>query len=289
MKILVTGANGQVGSCLVRQLTGKHDLLAVNRKILDITDEFAVNQIINDFTPDVIINAAAYTAVDSAEAAVERTYKVNRDGALYLAKAAEKHQSMFIHISSDYVFDGLQSTSYKETDITNPLSIYGKSKLAGEQAVTLSCARSIILRTSWVFGEHGNNFVKTMLRLGKEKDYLGVVADQFGAPTSAFDIAKTIVSIVEQVGLSHCSNWGVYHYSGALSTSWYEFAQQIFSEAVKQGVLLKFPQVESILTSDYPTAAIRPKNSILNCSKIFSEFNISPSDWQSALRDLKVY
>jgi dTDP-4-dehydrorhamnose reductase len=181
------------------------------------------------------------------------------------------------------VFAGDQAESYVETDTTGPTGIYGQSKLAGERAVAEHCAKHIILRTAWVFGEHGNNFVKTMLRLGAERDELGIVADQFGAPTSARGIAEACLNIAEQ--LTSNPQWGIYHYSGAPYVSWFEFAQVIFEESLAAETLTKAPTIYAITTAQFPTPAKRPSNSRLNCKKLVATFGVEPDDWERRLRD----
>ncbi len=284
MKILITGKNGQVGSCLVDQLTTMSDVtfLALDREQLDITDATQVNKIVAEFNPNIIINAAAYTAVDKAEQESELAYGINRDGPHNLAVAANEINAYIIHISTDYVFSGDSLDCYTESDNTDPQGVYGRSKLAGEQAVTEACSRHIIVRTAWVFGEHGNNFVKTMLRLAKTRDSLGVVADQFGGPTYAGDIAKAILAISKQI-VDGNQAYGVYHYSGFPHVSWYDFAGKIFDIAFEQGVLKQLIQVNQITTQDYPTPAKRPVNSRLNCDNINKTFGIQQSDWRTAL------
>jgi dTDP-4-dehydrorhamnose reductase len=290
MKILIAGKNGQVGRCLVDQLSTMSDvtLLALDRDQLDITDATQVNKIVAEFNPNIIINAAAYTAVDKAEQESELAYVINRDGPHNLAVAANEINATIIHISTDYVFTGDSLESYVETDNTNPQGEYGRSKLAGEQAVERACSRHIILRTAWVFGEHGNNFVKTMLRLAKTRDTLGVVADQFGGPTYAGDIAKAIVAISEQVIDGNLA-YGIYHYSGFPHVSWHTFAEKIFEIALEQDVIVQPIKVNPITTLDYPTPAKRPVNSRLNCDKVHNAFGIQQSDWQAALVRIKEY
>ena len=288
-KFLITGAKGQVGHCLTEQLTGKAEILAVDRDELDITDQSAVKKIVKTFKPDVIINAAAHTAVDRAESEVELSEAINVKGPQYLAEAANEIGAVILHISTDYVFEGTGSGEYKEDDQTNPQGVYGRTKLAGEIAVQQANPRSIILRTAWVFGEHGHNFVKTMLRLAKDRDSLGVVGDQFGGPTYAGDIAKALIEIANQILAGKENAFGVYHFTGKPYVSWYEFAKAIFAEAELQNILEKSPLVNSIATSDYPTPAKRPANSRLDLTKIKQVFNIEPSDWQVALKNIKAY
>lgn len=290
MKILVTGKNGQIGRCLVEQLsTMTHvTLLALDRDQFDITDPINVNKVVAEFIPNIIINAAAYTAVDKAEQECELAYAVNRDGPYNLAVAANNINATIIHISTDYVFAGDSIAAYVETDNTEPQSEYGHSKLAGEQAVERTCSRHIILRTAWVFAEHGHNFVNTMLRLSKTTDTLDVVADQFGSPTYAGDIANAIMIIAKQLADGNQA-YGLYHYSGFPYVSWHAFAKKIFKLALAQGVLKQSIQVNPITTPDYPTPAKRPANSRLNCHKIKQEFGIVQSDWQAALVRFEEY
>ena len=285
MRILVTGCNGQVGYELQRlSEQSEHDWLCLDRAGLDISDPVSVNKVVADFNPDVVINAAAYTAVDKAESEIDLAFAVNARGPEYLAIACLGIDAALIHISTDYVFPGDRAEPYVETDATGPAGIYGQSKLAGEQAVIEHCAKHIILRTAWVFGAHGNNFVKTMLRLGAERDELGIVADQFGAPTSARGIAETCLNIAEQ--LDGNPQWGIYHYSGAPYVSWFEFAQVIFEESLATERLVKAPRLNAITTEQFPTPAKRPANSRLNCEKIDMAFGIKPDKWRDRLRDI---
>ena len=288
-KFLITGAHGQVGYCLAQQLHGKHDILAVDRDELDITDENAVKKAVENFRPDVIINAAAHTAVDRAETEVELSEAINVKGPQYLAEAAKSVGAAILHISTDYVFDGQRAGKYKESDATDPQGVYGRTKLEGEQAVAAANDKFIVLRTAWVFGEHGNNFVKTMLRLAKTRDTLGVVADQVGGPTYAGDIAKALIQIAEKIIAGEKVEYGVYHLTGEPYASWYEFAKAMFAEAVSQNVLEKSPLMNAITTADYPTPAKRPANSCLDLTKIQQVFGIQPSDWQKALKNIKAY
>ena len=290
MKILITGSYGQVGSCLVKQLSEQPEVgyLAVDRDTLDITDAAAVSQLVSKFQPDVIINAAAHTAVDKAEQEVELSYAINRNGPAFLAQAANAVGAAILHISTDYVFAGDKSGAYTETDATAPQGVYGASKLAGELAVAAACPRHIILRTAWVFCESGNNFVKTMLRLSQTRDELGVVADQFGGPTYAGDIAAALINIAKalQSGNQH---YGIYHFAGLPHVNWHQFACEIFRQAKEQGIIDKTMRVNAITSDQYPTPAKRPANSKLDCQHIAHCFGIQPSDWQAALKNLKDY
>ena len=289
-RILITGGSGQVGHCLKAQLQGCAELSVPDSSALNIADRRSVRQAVETFRPDYIINAAAYTAVDKAESDAERAFAVNRDGARHLAEAAEAAGAAMLHISTDYVFDGAGGAPYDEAAPTAPQNIYGASKLAGEQAVLAACRRAVVMRTSWVFGAHGQNFVKTMLRLGRERDSLGIVADQYGAPTAAADIAAALITIVRRHTPEQLAERaGIYHYCGSPYASWFEFAETIFAEAAAQGVLAKIPAVKPIATADYPTPAKRPADSRLDCGKIRTVFGIGPCDWHSALSDLRPY
>ena len=289
-RILITGGSGQVGYCLKAQLQGCAELSVPDSTALNIADRGSVRQAVETFRPDYIINAAAYTAVDKAESDAERAFAVNRDGARHLAEAAEAAGAAMLHISTDYVFDGAGGALYDEAAQTAPQNIYGASKLAGEQAVLAACRRAVVMRTSWVFGANGQNFVKTMLRLGRERDSLGIVADQYGAPTAAADIAAALITIVRRHTPGQLAERaGIYHYCGSPYASWFEFAETIFAEAAAQGVLAKIPAVKPIATADYPTPAKRPSDSRLDCGKIRTVFGIGPCDWHSALSDLRPY
>lgn len=285
MRILITGCHGQVGSSLTEQLANDEnaEVLALDREHLDITNQEAVYSAVTEFQPTIIINAAAHTAVDKAEEEVELSYAINRDGPNYLAQAAQSVDAAILHISTDYVFEGNKMGEYAETDATNPQGVYGKSKLAGEIAVAEACDKHIILRTAWVFGENGNNFVKTMLRLGATRNELSIVGDQFGGPTYAGDIANTLLQIAKRINQGDAVEYGVYHYSGLPHVSWFDFADAIFDVAVEQGVLANKPSLTSITTDQYPTPAKRPSNSRLSTEKITQGFSVRASDWKAAL------
>jgi len=291
MRMLITGCDGQVGSCLVKQLANDEDItvLALDRQRLDITREDAVNRVISKFNPTVIVNAAAHTAVDRAEEEVELSYAINRDGPKYLAQAAQNVGAAILHISTDYVFEGNKMGEYRETDATNPQGVYGESKLAGEVAVAEACEKHIILRTAWVFGEHGDNFVKTMLRLADNRDTLNIVGDQFGGPTHAGDIASTLITIAKHVAQGIGVEFGVYHYTGAPYVSWFDFASAIFDVAVEKKLLMKRPCLINVTTEQYPTLAKRPSNSRLSNEKIISTFSVEPSNWKIALNNIQEY
>lgn len=290
MKVLITGKNGQVGSCLVSQLTDipSIDFLALGREELDITNADQVNEVVNKYQPTVIINAAAYTAVDKAESEVELANAINNIGPKNLAKAASNVKAVILHISTDYVFAGNKDGLYTESDEVKPQGVYGQTKFAGEQSVEQECAAHIILRTAWVFSEYGNNFVKTMLRLAQTHDTLGVVGDQFGGPTYAGDIAKALINIAQQLQQG-TTKFGVYNYSGYPHVSWHEFATEIFAKALSQQVIETPVMVNAISTSEYPTPAKRPANSKLDCSKVTKNFSVQPSDWKAALNTIQQY
>ena len=291
MRVLITGCHGQVGSCLTKQLAnhGNIVVLALDREHLDITSQEAVYSAVAEFDPTIIINAAAHTAVDKAEEEVDLSYAINRDGPKYLAQAAQSVGAAMLHISTDYVFEGNNTGEYVETDATSPQGVYGKSKLAGEIAVAEACDKHIILRTAWVFGESGNNFVKTMLRLGENRDALSIVGDQFGGPTYAGDIAGALIQIAKRINQGDAVEYGVYHYSGLPHVSWFDFADTIFDVAVEQGVLEKKPRLTSITTNQYPTPAKRPSNSRLSTEKITLGFSVKASDWKAALNNIQAY
>lgn len=293
MHLLVTGANGQLGQCLADQLKAQgipHTLLS--RKEADINDTVVLEKIVADNGITAIINAAAYTAVDKAESEPELAKRVNEDGPAALAKLCSRFDIPFLHVSTDYVFDGNKTTPYRETDQTNPSGVYGQTKLNGELAVQRYCSKHIILRTAWVFSEYGNNFLKTMLRLAKERDILGVVADQIGCPTYAGDIAKALIGIArqlhaaEQADSGAGAHYGVYHYAGDEAVSWYGFAMAIFEEARKQGMLKGIPIVNAINTEAYPTPAKRPAYSVLSAEKIASDYAVTASDWRRAVEQV---
>jgi dTDP-4-dehydrorhamnose reductase len=283
MKILVTGAHGQVGWELTRR--GKNRGFAVEAtdvEVFDITDARAVEEQVCVPGLALVINCAAYTAVDRAESEPELALAVNRDGPACLATACGKARIPLIHISTDYVFDGSKEGPYRETDPVAPLGVYGRSKAEGEREVRTRLPEHVILRTSWVYGIHGHNFVKTMLRLGQERQVLRVVDDQQGCPTNAADLAEIILAIA---GKYDRKPWGTYHYSGKGVTTWHGFAEAIFAEARKYTSLL-VERVEPIPTAQYPTPAKRPANSVLDCSLFTSTFGIEPRPWRESLAEV---
>lgn len=291
IRVLVIGSRGQVGTCLVSQLTQRADveLFTFDRQELDITNSNSVISCVESVQPNVIINAAAYTAVDKAEQDLQQCYAVNADAVESLAKAASKVGALMLHISTDYVFDGKSDKPYTELDAENPQSVYGKSKLEGEKNVVAFCSRYAVLRTSWVFGEVGNNFVKTMLRLSSTRDEISVVDDQVGAPTYAGDIASVLITMMEKMLRSDDDLSGIYHYSGTPYVSWFQFAEEIFSNIVSQIGSDKKVVVNPIPTHEYPTPAKRPPDTRLDCRKIEKVFSITPSLWQNALKNMKAF
>jgi len=281
MRLLITGCRGQLGTALVHQGVA-HEIISVAHDEMDITDAVGISSHVGKIRPDVIINAAAYTSVDKAESDHKQAFAVNRDGPANLAQACSGLSIPLIHVSTDYVFDGTKKGAYSEEDAIAPLGVYGESKASGESAVREACPEHLILRTSWVFSAQGNNFVKTMLKLGGEREKLGVVADQFGKPTSAAELARLILEILPAVD----GRWGTYHLAQPDVTSWYGFAETIFEEAKHQGMRLKVRQVDAIDTEDYPTPAKRPANSELNCTKLESTFGVQIRPWRESLADV---
>ena len=276
-KILVTGANGQLGQCLqkISSQFEEFEFIFTDSETLDITIKEEVNDFFWQNAPDFCINAAAYTAVDLAETDVEKAFLVNADGAENLAEACSENNAQFIHVSTDYVFDGENNLAYTEEDFTNPLGVYGASKLAGDELALEVNPCSVILRTSWVYSEFGKNFVKTMLNLFATKDELNIVADQFGQPTNANDLAEAIMKIIKSEKITP----GIFNFSNLGRISWFDFAEKIaeLSEAK-----IKLNAIE---TSQYPTPAKRPKNSVLDLDKISKTYAIQLKSWEESLED----
>jgi len=284
MKLLVLGAGGQVGRELCRLAwPAGYDIAAHDRDRIDITQREAVFTAVARERPDIVINAAAYTAVDRAESEPDAAWAGNCIGPANLAAACHDAGVPFVHLSTDYVFDGTKIGAYREDDPVNPLGVYGKSKEAGDRAVRGALPQHVIVRTAWVYSAHGSNFVKTMLRLGAERPVSRVVADQTGSPTSAADIATALGTIVQQIAAAN-TNWGTYHFAGGGAVTWHGFAEAIFELASPwRGAL---PHVEAITTAEYPTAARRPANSVLDCSRIGAAFGIVPRPWRAALAEV---
>lgn len=289
MTVLIIGSAGQLGTelCLRSKERG-YNFVGVDYNELDITNESSIQAFVAHINPTIIINAAAYTAVDRAETEIASALAVNRDGPLYLARSCVKADIPLLHVSTDYVFDGKMSAPYHETDTPNPQGAYGQSKLEGETAVANTLEKYITLRTAWVFSATGNNFVRTILRLAKERDELSVVADQTGAPTWAGDIAEVLLEIVDRIHQSMTITWGLYHYTGVPVTTWHAFAETICQQAFELGMLNKKPFIKPISTSEYPTAAKRPQNSALACARIQEELLISQTDWRKGLEQVLI-
>jgi dTDP-4-dehydrorhamnose reductase len=280
-KILLLGADGQVGTELQETLSPLGELYSVTRTDLDLSESDRIATCIQEIKPNFIVNSAAYTAVDKAESEPELAHQINAIAPKIMAQEAEKLGAFFLHISTDYVFDGHKNTPYLETDPTNPISVYGQSKLAGEIAIQAATNRYCILRTAWVYGVAGKgNFVKTMLRLGKDRKELKVVMDQVGTPTYSEDIAKTIYQL-----LTHQAT-GIYHFTNSGVISWYDFAIAIFEEAEALKIPLSIQEVYPITTSEYPTPAKRPAYSVLSSQKITELLGNYPPYWRSSLRKM---
>lgn len=284
MKVVVTGANGQVGRSLVERLEHSDwQWEAHGRDTLDIVDEAAVAALLERFRPDLVINAAAYTAVDKAEAEPDAARRGNMEGPAVLARACHAVGCALVHLSTDYVFSGEAERPYVETDPTAPQGVYGRTKLEGEAAIRDACPAHVIVRTAWVFGEHGHNFMKTMLRLAGERDELRVVDDQLGCPTYAGDIADALLRITERLAVGADGLYGTYHFAGDKAVTWCGFARAIVTRAAEVGLIAKAPRITGIATHEYPTPARRPACSVLDSSRIGAVFGIEPSDWQAAL------
>ena len=277
-KILVTGGNGQLAQCL-KDVVKNNDELDVNFQDLPELDITNIQQLVSYFSKnelDYCINCAAYTAVELAEEQSDLAYAVNADGPKNLAEVCKKHQVKLLHISTDFVFDGKKQTPYIESDMPNPLGVYGASKWQGERNIQEIMEDYFIIRTSWLYSQYGNNFMKSMLRLSETRDEISVVSDQIGAPTYAGDLAEVLIKII----LSSSPNYGVYHYSNSGAISWYDFAVEIFKQFAKT------IEVKPIKTKDYPTAAKRPKYSILDTKKIETEFKTQNLNWRLSLTNI---
>ena len=288
-KILVTGKNGQLGWELQRVLASSGQIVALDSKAMDLADADAIRRTVREVRPDVIINPAAYTAVDKAETDSALAMAVNGIAPGILADEAKRQGAVLIHYSTDYVFDGSKATPYSESDIPNPQSVYGSTKYAGEQAVRASGCQHLILRTSWVYGVHGGNFVKTILRLAKERSELRIVADQFGAPTWARDLAQSTVTALscwmdKDLDSKFC---GLYHLTAAGQTNWHEYAEEIVRLARKYDATLSSKQLDirAITTQEYPVPAKRPVNSVLANNKIQGAFGVVMPAWRDSLAE----
>jgi len=285
-KILLTGINGQVGHALKAQLAD-FELVACSRQELDLSNVDAIRQTIQAVKPDLIINPAAYTAVDKAESETQQAYAINAIAPQVLAEEARRLGSALIHFSTDYVYDGEKPSAYIESDPVNPCSVYGKSKLAGEDAIRQVGIPHLILRTSWVYGAYGKNFLKTILRLASERDSLGIVADQFGAPTSSDSIAAALKKLLTKWELTEGDS-GTYHFTNAGRTSWHGFACEIVKQHQQQSkhpsLKASVDDITALTTADYPTPAARPKNSLLDNNKLSETFDVTLPTWQMGLQ-----
>ena len=283
-RILLTGINGQVGNALLSTLTD-YEVIGLSRNELDLTNTDAIRQAIREIKPDLIVNPAAYTAVDKAESESDMAHAINAIAPQVIAEEAAKLDSALIHFSTDYVYDGHKNTPYIETDAVNPQSVYGKSKLAGEEAVRAVGLPHLILRTSWVYGAYGHNFLKSIIRLSSEKEQLDIVADQHGTPTSSANIATALVALIKQWDGQES---GVYHFTNTGSTTWYGFASEIVRQyaAMQMQPALKVQPVNPITTADYLTPASRPENSCLDNDKLSRVFGIALPTWQEGLQSV---
>jgi dTDP-4-dehydrorhamnose reductase len=283
MRILISGQHGQVSRELQRRLGGIGELIVPGRDQLDLALPDQIRQQVQHVRPDLIINAAAYTAVDLAESEPETAFAVNAVAPGIFAEEALMLGIPLIHYSTDYVFDGMKAGLYNESDMPNPLGVYGRSKLAGEQAITDVQGQHLILRTSWIYSTQGRNFLLTMQRLLQENPEVRVVADQIGAPTWAGTIANSTFSLIKRWQAGDVATWGTYHLTAQGQTSWFGFAQAIVEALRQQGK--PCAKLLPILSSDYPTPAARPLNSCLDCSRLQLDWGVRQPDWQTALRE----
>ena len=288
-KILITGKNGQVGWELQRSLASIGQIIAIDAEEMDLADPDAIRRTVREVRPDIIVNPAAYTAVDKAEGDPDLAMAVNGTAAGVFAEEVHRLGAVLVHYSTDYVFDGDKPAPYTESDVPNPQSVYGKTKLAGEQAIRASGCKHLVLRTSWVYGVHGANFVKTILRLAKERDELRIVADQFGAPTWARDLAQATASALNCWKTNDWDNQlsGLYHLTAGGRTNWHQFAEEILRLARKYDSVLagKPLNIHPIATHEYPLPAKRPANSVLANDKIREAFGIVLPTWQDSLTE----
>ena len=277
-KILIIGGNGQLGNCfrkIAPDFEDHYEFNFTDSETLDITDSEKVSDFFYDYRPDFCINASAYTAVDLAETETDNAFAVNADGVAHLALACEENNSILIHISTDYVFDGETEISYSEDDFTNPQGIYGVSKLRGEELALDLNPKTIVIRTSWLYSEFNKNFVKTMLNLFSTKDELGIVSDQFGQPTNANDLAEAVMKIIE----TERKTYGIFHFSNYPETTWFGFASKI---AELSGSKIK---LNAITTEQFPTPAKRPRRSTMSLDKIEKVYGIEPKHWENSLEE----
>ncbi len=286
-RVLIVGANGQVGTELRRTLAPLGTIVGVDRGEFDLADESAIRALLRRERPALVVNAAAYTAVDKAESEPDAAYAVNARAPAVLAQEAAALGAWLIHYSTDYVYAGDKTGPYVETDPTGPLGVYGASKLAGDAAIAAVGGQHLVLRTSWVYGAHGGNFVKTMIRLARERETLSVVADQFGAPTSARQIAEITAQIARQLPEDDDSALsGVYHLQGGGEASWHEFAVAVIEQLREADApSVRCREIKAIPTSAYPTPAKRPANSRLDCAKLQQAFGVTLAGWRAELAD----
>lgn len=280
MRILLLGKNGQVGHELQRTLLPLGEVLALGRKEANLEDPASIKQVLDKHAPGIIVNAAAYTAVDKAESDEATALMVNAESVKVMAEYASKANALLVHYSTDYVYDGEKIGTYVETDTINPQSAYGRTKLAGEQAILASGCRALIFRTSWVFSAHGGNFIKTIMRLALERDDLGIVADQIGAPTSA-ELIADVTALAIAAHKQNAIPDGIYHLAGAGEVSWHGFAMHIVTRLEENGVALKLgaQQIRPIKTEEYPLPAKRPKNSRLDIGKLSKALGLEIPHW----------
>lgn len=287
MKIIICGANGQVGNEFKKIVYKKsYEVLFFGKSELDVCNPKAINNCFSKYKPNFVINCSGFTAVDDAETNIRASTKLNADAPLYIARECLKVGAAMIHISTDYVFSGDTKFPYKEDDIPDPKSIYGLSKLKGEKNIQENLKEHIILRTSWVFGANGNNFVKTILALGKKNKTLNIISNQWGSPTSAKAIALCCIQICKEVSKNkNFSKWGVFHYTGVPYINWYGFSEIIFKYAKKIDLLDEYPQINAVNSEYFNYPASRPLNSMLDCKKIHKTFGIKSNNWKKDLRD----
>ena len=277
-RILIVGGNGQLGNCIRKiaaDFENRYEFNFTDSTTLNVNDRESISDVFYDFKPHFCINASAYTAVDLAEKEPEKAFAVNAEGVANLAEACEEYNCVLIHVSTDYVFDGETNISYSEDNFTNPQGVYGASKLKGEELATDINPKTIVIRTSWLYSEFNKNFVKTMLNLFSQKDELGIVADQFGQPTNANDLAEAILKIIE----TEPKTYGIFHFSNYPETTWFEFAQKI---AEFSGAKIR---LNAITTQEFPTPAKRPKRSTMSLDKIEETYKIELKHWENTLQD----
>jgi dTDP-4-dehydrorhamnose reductase len=287
-RVLIVGGAGQVGVELQRSFAGFGEIVAVDKESVDLAVDSQTRELVRRIEPDVIVNAAAYTAVDRAECDAALAMAINARAPEVLAEEARERGALFVHYSTDYVFNGGKDGPWVETDATGPLNAYGRTKLAGEEAIRRVGGRYLIFRTSWVYGPHGNNFLLTMLRLGREREKLSIVADQHGAPTTSIELARATYEIVAGIlagKFGDTAAWaGLYHMTCGGSTTWYGFAEAIFAHAAELGS--KAPQLTPLTTAEYPTPAQRPHNSVLSNERLAARFGVRLAEWPDALAEV---